>query len=97
MDKATSATSGASRLHSTVAATYEPGRSPTAHPEDRDGDAEDRDHLRTLRRVVESGTPITQMGYAIADDVDEIVNRAQAEIHAVTDVWCAKSSSGLRR
>ncbi|GAB2966010.1 hypothetical protein GCM10027075_77160 [Streptomyces heilongjiangensis] len=37
-----------------------------------------------LRRVVEFGTSITQMGHAADDDVDEIVNRAQAEIFAVT-------------
>jgi replicative DNA helicase len=38
-----------------------------------------------LRRLVEAGTRITQMGYAADDDVDEIVNRAQAEIFAVTE------------
>ncbi|WP_416977943.1 replicative DNA helicase [Streptomyces sp. T028] len=38
-----------------------------------------------LRRLVEAGTRITQMGYAGDDDVDEIVNRAQAEIYAVTE------------
>ncbi|MDT7842629.1 replicative DNA helicase [Streptomyces justiciae] len=38
-----------------------------------------------LRRLVEAGTRITQMGYAADDDVDEIVNRAQAEIYAVTE------------
>ncbi|MBE8471532.1 replicative DNA helicase [Streptomyces justiciae] len=38
-----------------------------------------------LRRLVEAGTRITQMGYAADDDIDEIVNRAQAEIYAVTE------------
>ncbi|MET7679453.1 replicative DNA helicase [Streptomyces sp. NPDC005423] len=38
-----------------------------------------------LRRLVEAGTRITQMGYTGDDDVDEIVNRAQAEIYAVTE------------
>ncbi|MFF9757836.1 DnaB-like helicase N-terminal domain-containing protein, partial [Streptomyces sp. NPDC014344] len=36
-----------------------------------------------LRRLVEAGTKITQMGYAADGDVDEIVNSAQAEIYAV--------------
>nr|WP_079127408.1 replicative DNA helicase [Streptomyces sp. TP-A0874] len=38
-----------------------------------------------LRRLVEAGTRITQMGYAADGDVDEIVNKAQAEIYAVTE------------
>ncbi|GHJ40227.1 hypothetical protein Sm713_58360 [Streptomyces sp. TS71-3] len=38
-----------------------------------------------LRRLVEAGTRITQMGYAADGDVDEIVNGAQAEIYAVTE------------
>ncbi|MFG2640976.1 replicative DNA helicase [Streptomyces sp. NPDC048370] len=38
-----------------------------------------------LRRLVEAGTKITQMGYAADGDVDEIVNSAQAEIYAVTE------------
>ncbi|MEV6314192.1 replicative DNA helicase [Streptomyces sp. NPDC051776] len=38
-----------------------------------------------LRRLVEAGTRITQMGYAADGDVDEIVNTAQAEIYAVTE------------
>jgi replicative DNA helicase len=39
-----------------------------------------------LRRLVESGTRVAQMGYATdGADVDEIVNRAQAEIYSVTD------------
>ncbi|MFF5447456.1 replicative DNA helicase [Streptomyces sp. NPDC012888] len=38
-----------------------------------------------LRRLVAAGTKITQMGYAADGDVDEIVNKAQAEIYAVTE------------
>lgn len=38
-----------------------------------------------LRRLVEAGTRITQMGYAADGDVDEIVNKAQSEIYAVTE------------
>jgi replicative DNA helicase len=38
-----------------------------------------------LRRLVEAGIRITQMGYAQENDVDEIVNRAQSEIYAVTE------------
>ena len=38
-----------------------------------------------LRRLVSAGTRIVQLGYAEAGgDVDEIVDRAQAEIHAVS-------------
>ncbi|NUU26436.1 MAG: replicative DNA helicase, partial [Streptomycetaceae bacterium] len=38
-----------------------------------------------LRRLVEAGTRIVQMGYAADGDVDEIVNGAQAEVYAVTE------------
>ncbi|OIJ91965.1 replicative DNA helicase [Streptomyces colonosanans] len=38
-----------------------------------------------LRRLVEAGTRITQMGYAADGDIDEIVNSAQSEIFAVTE------------
>jgi replicative DNA helicase len=39
-----------------------------------------------LRRLVEAGTRITQMGYATdGSDIDEIVNRAQSEIYSVTE------------
>ncbi|NJQ05512.1 replicative DNA helicase [Streptomyces lonarensis] len=38
-----------------------------------------------LRRLVQAGTRITQMGYAADGDVDEIVNSAQAEVYAVTE------------
>ncbi len=39
-----------------------------------------------LRRLVEAGTKIVQLGYGQGEgDVDEIVNRAQAEVYAVAD------------
>ncbi len=38
-----------------------------------------------LRRLVEAGTRIVQMGYAAAGDVDDMVDRAQAEVYDVTD------------
>ncbi|RZF02965.1 replicative DNA helicase [Streptomyces albidoflavus] len=37
------------------------------------------------RRLVEAGMRITQMGYAQEDEVDDVVNLAQAEIYAVND------------
>ena len=38
----------------------------------------------TLRRLVEAGTRITQMGYAGDSEVDMLVDRAQAEVYEVT-------------
>ncbi len=38
-----------------------------------------------LRRLVEAGTRITQMGYSDTGEVDQVVDRAQAEIYAVTE------------
>jgi replicative DNA helicase len=39
-----------------------------------------------LRRLVEAGTRIVQLGYGQGEgEVDEIVNRAQAEVYAVAD------------
>jgi replicative DNA helicase len=38
-----------------------------------------------LRRLVEAGTRIVQFGYAGEADADELVDRAQAEVYAVTD------------
>ena len=39
-----------------------------------------------LRRLVEAGTRIVQLGYGQGDgDVEDIVNAAQAEIYAVAD------------
>jgi replicative DNA helicase len=37
----------------------------------------------TLRRLVEAGTRIVQMGYASEGEVTELVNNAQAEVYAV--------------
>src|SRR6202051_5181092 len=38
-----------------------------------------------LRRLVEVGTRIVQFGYAGDGDADDLVDRAQAEVYAVTD------------
>lgn len=38
----------------------------------------------TLRRLVEVGTKIAQMGYANEGEVDELVNQAQSDIYGVT-------------
>ncbi len=38
-----------------------------------------------LRRLVEVGTRIVQLGYAGDGDADELVDRAQAEVYAVTE------------
>ena len=38
-----------------------------------------------LRRLVEAGTRIVQMGYSQTGDVDQVVDRAQAEVYDVTD------------
>jgi replicative DNA helicase len=38
-----------------------------------------------MRRLVEAGTRITQMGYGDTGDVDDVVDRAQAEVYAVTE------------
>lgn len=38
-----------------------------------------------LRRLVEAGTKIAQMGYAGEGQVEETVNQAQAEIYSITD------------
>src|ERR1700722_12063665 len=38
-----------------------------------------------LRRLVEAGTRIVQFGYAGDSDADDLVDRAQAEVFAVTD------------
>ena len=51
-----------------------------------------------LRRLVEAGTRIVQIGYA-ADgaDVDEIVDRAQAEVYAVTERRTSEDYIAARR
>jgi replicative DNA helicase len=38
-----------------------------------------------LRRLVDAGTKIVQIGYAEEGDVDDVVDRAQAEVYAVTE------------
>lgn len=38
-----------------------------------------------LRRLVEAGTKITQIGYSGDGDIDQLVDRAQAEVYSVTD------------
>src|SRR5690625_4461671 len=38
-----------------------------------------------LRRLVEAGTRIVQMGYGSDGEADDIVDRAQAEVYAVTE------------
>ena len=38
-----------------------------------------------LRRLVDAGTKIAQMGYAAEGEVDDTVDRAQAEIYAITE------------
>jgi replicative DNA helicase len=38
-----------------------------------------------LRRLVEAGTRIVQMGYAVEGDVDAVVDRAQAEVFGVNE------------
>lgn len=38
-----------------------------------------------LRRLVEAGTKIVQLGYSVEGDVDDVVDMAQSEIFAVTE------------
>ena len=50
-----------------------------------------------LRRLVEAGTRIVQLGYATeGGDVDEIVNTAQAEIYAVSERRSSEDYAPLR-
>ena len=48
-----------------------------------------------LRRLVEAGTRIVQMGYAGDSDADDLVDRAQAEVYAVTDRRIAEDYHSL--
>jgi len=49
-----------------------------------------------LRRLVEAGTRITQLGYAPdGGDVDDLVNAAQAEVYAVTERRAAEDYRSL--
>src|ERR1700751_178917 len=48
-----------------------------------------------LRRLVEAGTRIVQLGYTGDGDADEIVDRAQAEVYAITDRRIAEDYHSL--
>ena len=48
-----------------------------------------------LRRLVEAGTRIVQLGYAGDRDADELVDRAQAEVFSVTDRRIAEDYHSL--
>ena len=51
-----------------------------------------------LRRLVEAGTKIVQLGYAGDGDADDIVDPAQAEVYGVTDKrTSARTTSRCRR
>jgi replicative DNA helicase len=49
-----------------------------------------------LRRLVEAGTRITQMGYAGTGDIDDTVDRAQAEVYEVTERRLSEDYQPLR-
>ncbi|MDO9455399.1 DnaB-like helicase N-terminal domain-containing protein, partial [Nocardioides sp.] len=48
-----------------------------------------------LRRLVDAGTRIAQFGYAGEGEVDDIVDRAQAEIYQITDKRSSEDYSPL--
>ena len=48
-----------------------------------------------LRRLVDAGTRIAQWGYAGEGEVDEVVDRAQAEVYGVTDKRTAEDYAPL--
>jgi replicative DNA helicase len=48
-----------------------------------------------LRRLVEAGTRIVQLGYGSDGDADDIVDRAQAEVYAVTEKRAAEDYAPL--
>jgi replicative DNA helicase len=48
-----------------------------------------------LRRLVDAGTRIVQWGYAGEGEVDDVVDRAQAEVYAVTDKRTAEDYAPL--
>jgi replicative DNA helicase len=48
-----------------------------------------------LRRLVEAGTRVVQLGYAGDGDADELVDRAQAEVFSVTDRRLAEDYHSL--
>ncbi len=49
-----------------------------------------------LRRLVEAGTRIVQMGYTGEGDVDSVVDRAQAEVYDVTERRTSEDYAPLR-
>ncbi len=49
----------------------------------------------TLRRLVDVGTRIAQMGYANEGDVEDLVNRAQADVYAVGAASVGEDYVGL--
>ncbi|MBK9739073.1 MAG: replicative DNA helicase [Actinobacteria bacterium] len=49
-----------------------------------------------LRRLVEAGTRIVSMGYTGTGDVDDMVDRAQAEVYDVTDRRSSEDYAPLR-
>ena len=49
-----------------------------------------------LRRLVEAGTRIVQMGYTGTGEVDDMVDRAQAEVYDVTDRRTSEDYAPLR-
>ena len=50
-----------------------------------------------LRRLVEAGTRIVQFGYAGDADADDLVDRAQAEVYAVTERRTSEDYHRCRR
>ena len=50
-----------------------------------------------LRRLVDAGTRIAQMGYAGEGQVDDVVDRAQAEVYGVTDRRASEDYAPLKR
>ncbi|WP_408954262.1 replicative DNA helicase [Kribbella solani] len=49
-----------------------------------------------LRRLVEAGTKIVQLGYAGEGEVDDVVDEAQAEIYSVTEKRTAEDYAPLK-
>jgi replicative DNA helicase len=49
-----------------------------------------------LRRLVDAGTKIAQLGYAGEGQVDDVVDRAQAEVYSVTDKRTSDDYAPLR-
>ena len=49
----------------------------------------------TLRRLVEVGTKIAQMGYASEGDVEDLVNQAQSDVYAVGQAGVGEDYVGL--